>query len=75
MQGRWPLHVVGISADHTAASHGSSDRVASREATVRTVRQLLNLGTDVNAEDAAGETAMDKLLYLEGEQELSLIHI
>ena len=68
-QGRSPLHVVVISADHTAASHGSSDRVASREATVRTVRQLLNLGTDVNAEDAAGETAMDKLLYLEGEQE------
>ncbi len=66
---RSPLHMAIIGADHSAISHVNPQLKDQRESAARTVKLLLQLGADANALDSLGESPLDLLSYLEGDQQ------
>lgn len=67
---RTPLHHAVIGEEHTILKRVGSAR---RQRSEKTVAYLLDHGADVNAIDAAGETPLDLLNYLQGDTEVDQI--
>ena len=66
---RTPLHLVVMGADHSAYRNVSPERREARARMERIARLLLEHGADVNALDSTGDTPLDLLNFMLGDDE------
>ena len=66
---RTPLHLVVMGADHSAYRNVTPERREARARMERIARMLLDHGADVNALDSTGDTPLDLLNFMLGDDE------
>ncbi|MEX0886123.1 MAG: ankyrin repeat domain-containing protein [Phycisphaeraceae bacterium] len=66
---RTPLHLVVMGADHSAYRNTTPERREARARMERIARMLLERGADVNALDSTGDTPLDLLNFMLGDDE------